>query len=163
LLPSQTQPESVPFLLVRAPVSATVDAAHVVDDDGETVEVPASRSVPPHLPPPAVVTTEQELPSVIVDLQDLEAGELADLQRASDVDVLLTASETIEFPIPEEPVELTVTHHSVRRRSRAGTAARVTLALVAALSAAGGAFAGVKVFHVSGGSLSAALHHVTMR
>ena len=83
----------------RAPARRD-DIRDVADDDAETTEIPASRSVPPHVPPARVVTTDDDLPSVIVDLhaERLEVNELVEMQRASDVDGLLTASETSEFP-----------------------------------------------------------------
>jgi hypothetical protein len=177
LLPS-TQPDSVPFLLTRPNGLMTSD---VIDDDAETTEIPASRSVPPHAPPAPVVTTEHELPSVIVE--EVWAAEERETSgpspSRSDVDSLLTASETLEFPLPEAsrsvipvtplpvPEDWRQVQTEVSRHGRAagGPARRarvraVVIAAVAALTAAGGTFVGLKVFHVSAGTLNAALHVV---
>jgi hypothetical protein len=191
LLPN-TQPDSVPFLLTRPTALMTSDA---IGDDAETTEIPASRSVPPHAPPPAVVTTEHELPSVIVDAWSTElrpnasvsgltggpSGELG--HRPSGVDSLLSASETLDFPLPqssassgpvipvtplpseEDPLraetELTrIGGHVGRRSARRARVRALIIAAVAAVTAAGGTFVGLKVFHVSGGALGAALHVV---
>ena len=88
MITSHSQPDSVPFLLVRE----TAVAEDVVDDDAETTEIPSARSVPPHVPPARVVTSENELPTVIVELKEVE---VAQPERASDVDGLLTVSEKI--------------------------------------------------------------------
>jgi hypothetical protein len=176
LIPTTTQadalqPDSLPFLLVRPSRPSLAMKSDVLDDDGETTEIPASKSVPPHLPPAPVVTTEHELPSVIVSLFDLEIGESAELQRASDVDGLLTAVEVIEVTIPLEEVTIPVevapsidpTSDTGRVIVRSAPRARsrgFAIAALAALMAAGGTFAGLKVCHVSGGSLGAALHVV---
>jgi hypothetical protein len=152
LIPSHTQPESVPFLLVRE----TASADDVVDDDAETTEIPASRSVPPHSPPARVVTSENELPTVIVELKEVE---VAEPERASEVDGLLTVSEKIAL----EEIPSGVRRAAARRSfsgSRGGTSRGLAIALLAALSAAGGTVAGMKVFHVSGMRLGAALHVV---
>jgi hypothetical protein len=163
-----THPDSVPFLLVR-PVSVSEGLVAATkpdagDDDAETAEIPASKSVPPHSPPPPVVTTEHELPSVIVELHELEVSEMIELQRASDVDVLLTASETIEFPLDVEfPVHVeeapaldgrAKTRRSAMKSSGARTAwARgFAIATIAALTAAGGTFAGLRVCHGAAGT-----------
>ncbi len=171
-----TQPDSVPFLLVRPVVEMKGD---VVDDDGETAEVPVSKSVPPHAPPAAIVTSEHELPSVIVDLCALEASsevETVELQRASEVDGLLTTSQAMQAPPmpPVEPLEVAIPieedhpldsqggTHSLKMRSgsRAVRARGFAIAAVAALTAAGGTFAGLRVCHVTGSSLGAAFHVV---
>jgi hypothetical protein len=165
LIPT-TQPDSLPFLLLRP--NAPAMKSDVLEDDAETTEIPASKSVPPHSPPAPVSTTEHELPSVIVDLCDLEASEAAEIQRATDVDGLLTASETIEFPlfIEEEPTldgrSETLKSAPKRPAARAGTARGrgFAIAAVAAITAAGGTFAGLRVYHVSGFPLSAATHLV---
>jgi hypothetical protein len=155
LIPSQTQPESVPFLLL---VRETTSAEEVVDDDAETTEIPSSRSVPPHLPPARVVTSEQELPSVIVELKEVEVSEP---ERASEVDGLLRVSDkfALEDVLRAEAPRAAVTRRSLSG-SRSGTSRGLAIALLAALSAAGGTVAGMKVFHVSGVRLGAALHVV---
>ena len=159
-----TQPDSVPFLLVRP--NAPVMKSDAVDEDADTGEIPSSRSVPPHAPPAPVSTTEHELPSVILDLCERELSEAAERQRATDVDGLLTVSETLEFPIPvdEQPVlephvetRPSVVAKGMVRRARARGFA---IAAVAALMAAGGTFAGLRVYHVSGLSFGAAQHLV---
>src|SRR5271170_327011 len=132
LIHSHTQPDSVPFLLLREMAAAE----DVVDDDAETTEIPASRSVPPHAPPARVVTSENELPTVIVELKEVE---VAEPERASEVDGLLSVSE----------VRRTAARTSFSG-SRAGKSRGLAIALLAALSAAGGTVAGIKVFHVSG-------------
>jgi carbamoylphosphate synthase large subunit len=158
LLPTSAQPDSIPFLLVRPALATSSD--DVVDDEAETTEIPASKSVPPHTPPARVVTTENDLPSVIVELKEIE---VAEVQRASDVDGLLNVSVKLDFPLPVEDKptidEVSPTRQS-RSRARAGKARGFTIALVAALGAAGGTFAGLKVCHISGGTLGAALHVV---
>jgi len=179
LLPN-TQPDSVPFLLTRPTALMTSD---VIDDDAETTEIPISRSVPPHAPPPPVVTTEHELPSVIVDAWDMEIRTTSDANvRPSEVDGLLSASETLDFPLPalsastrpvipvtplpieEDPLgaetELTRIGHVGRRSARKARVRAIIIAAAAALTAAGGTFVGLKVLHVSGSALGAALHVV---
>ena len=128
----------------------------VLDDDADTTEIPASKSVPPHVPPARVITNETDLPSVIVELKELE---VAEVQRASEVDGLLVATEALEATVPvEEKGRQGQTQRSrIRSRAAAGTP-RLAIALVAALSAAGATFAGLKVSHVPAGSLGAALH-----
>ena len=154
MTPSHTQqPDSLPFLLLRD--GAAADDA--VDEDAETTEIPASRSVPPHSPPPRVITSENELPSVIVELKEVE---VAEPERASEVDGLLTVSERI---VLQDAPRSDVKREGSRRSfsgSRVGTTRGLAIALVAALSAAGGTVAGMKVFHVSGVRLGAALHVV---
>jgi hypothetical protein len=102
------QRESVPFLLVRPP-SGVED----VLDDAETIEVPASRSVPPHHPPAPLTTNETDLPSVIVDLHELVSAQV-EADRASDVDCLLAQfldGEPVELPPPA--VELNPPSHTL--------------------------------------------------
>jgi len=154
LITSHTQPESVPFLLL---VRETAAADDVADDDAETTEIPSSRSVPPHVPPARVVTSENELPTIIVELKEVEVSEP---ERASGVDGLLTVSEKIAL---EETAPSAVRPRAARRSfrgARAGTSRGLAIALLAALSAAGGTVVGMKVFHVSGVRLGAALHVV---
>jgi hypothetical protein len=189
LIPTTTPLDSLPFLLVRPSLAMKSD---VLDDDGETNEIPSSKSVPPHSPPTPIVTTEHELPSVIVDLVELRASEIAayakeakamrepsELQRDSDVDGLLTAAETFELTIPVEVIPLDVplsfepiepldpldeTGPIMRPTQPRGRSRGFAIAALAALMAAGGTFAGLKVchvtYHVPGGSLSAAPHAV---
>ena len=147
-------PDSAPFLLVD-PMTPSDD---VTDDEADTTEIPASRSVPPHVPPARVVMLEDDLPSVIVDLRELE---VAELQRASEVDGLLVATDALAATTPIEvaPRRQEQTGRS-RIRPRSALVPRLTIALVAALSAAGATFAGLKVSHVPAGSLGAALHVV---
>ena len=156
LLPSSSsspQPDSVPFLLVR-PVSSPPGAAEAPDDDAETNEIPSSRSVPPHAPPSALTTTETELPSVIVDLREMEASEEIERQRQTDVDGLLSTTDEIDL----SPFQLPIDHDAPLRpnvktkRSRRSSASRAfgfAIAAVAALTAAGGTFVGMRVMHVS--------------
>ncbi len=161
------QTDSVPFLLTRP---TAVLASDVIEDveDGETVEIPASRSVPPHAPPPALHTTEHELPSIIVDLCAVEPH--VELQRESEVDGLLCASETVEFPSDlAVPVSEQITAETSAREVRLAraTGARsargrsLVIAAAAALTAAGGTFAGLKATHAypaSLNSLSSVIH-----
>jgi hypothetical protein len=105
------------------------------------------------------VTNENDLPSVIVDLKELE---VAELQRASDVDGLLVATEKLEAPVAveEEPGAWDDEHtrpSQIRTRARSKVPA-YAIAFVAALGAAGATFGGLKVSHVPAGSLGAALH-----
>jgi hypothetical protein len=156
---SQSQVESLPFLLVRA--GETDDE---VDEDMVTTEIPSARSVPPHAPPARVVTSETELPTIIVELKDQE---MAEPERVSAVEGLLT--ESAKFALNGEPRSTDATPGersqaarglSKSSKSRRGKARGVAIALVAALSAVGGTVAGMKVFHVSGAHLTAALHVV---
>ncbi len=135
------------------------------DDDTDTTEIPASKSVPPHVPPSRVVNSERDLPSVIVDLKELEVEETA---RASEVDGLLVAVDclTVEVAAIGEIVEVPyaprgeATRRSILRArpSRAAALPKVAIALAAALSAAGATFAGLKVSHVSPAAAGAAMH-----
>jgi hypothetical protein len=153
---SQSQVESLPFLLVRA--GETDDE---VDEDMVTTEIPSARSVPPHAPPSRVVTSENELPTIIVELKDQE---MAEPERVSAVEGLLT--ESAKFALNGQPrsTDATPGDRSQAARgsskSRGGKARGVAIALVAALSAVVGTVAGMKVFHVSGAHLTAALHVV---
>ena len=115
-----------------------------------------SADAPPHVPPARVITTETDLPSVIVDLKELE---VAELQRANEVDGLLVATETLEA-VDDEPSHAGQTRRTRVRSRAAGNLPRFAIALMAALSAAGATFAGLKVSHVPAGSLGAALHVV---
>jgi hypothetical protein len=153
---SQSQVESLPFLLVRA--GETDDE---VDEDMVTTEIPSARSVPPHAPPARVVTSENELPTIIVELKDQE---MAEPERVSAVEGLLT--ESAKFALNGQPRSRDATPDDRSQaargssKSRRGKARGVAIALVAALSAVGGTVAGMKVFHVSGAHLTAALHVV---
>jgi hypothetical protein len=153
------RPDSVPFLLTRPP-SAVED----VLDDAETTEIPASKSVPPHHPPAPVTTTELELPSVIVDLRELdgtsapgaawstqEASADVEAERASDVDGLLATfldGEIVELPPP-------AIERNARSRSHG-----VAVAVIAATMALGATVAGARVLHhtTAGLTLETALH-----
>jgi hypothetical protein len=164
------QPDSLPFLLVRP--NAPTMKADVLDEDGETEEIPCSRSVPPHAPPAPLSTTEHELPSVIVDPAALgSAGsDTIDRLQATEVDGLLTASEPVEFVIPfdEQPTldtESETLRSAAKARARfrsrsSGRGRGFAIAAVAALMAAGGTFVGMRVYHVAGFPLSAASHLV---
>ena len=143
-------PESAPFLLVRASSS---DVTDVLEDEEDA----ASKSVPPRPPPSSVRTTEHSLPSVIVDLRELEASEEEEAQRSSDVDVLLM--EAISAHASLRDSRRVQTLHVIEERPRSGGALRtVAIALLTACALAGTAFAGVRVYHVSPSSLGAALH-----
>jgi hypothetical protein len=151
---TSNHPDSAPFLLVHARQTTASD--DVIEDDADTTEIPASKSVPPHAPPARVITSETDLPSVIVDLKEIE---VAEVQRGSEVDGLLVETEALEATVAVE--ERGRQEHTQRSRIRSRTAAstpRLAIALVAALSAAGATFAGLKVSHVPAGSLGAALH-----
>lgn len=139
-----THPESVPFLLVR-PHTASED----VMDDAETAEIPASKSVPPHMPPARVTTTETDLPSVIVDIGELRASEAVEAERSTDVDVLLDVSESA-LRVSGSPMKALETGRPMRPAAPAAGPRRrgVAIALVAALMATGGTFVGFRVFHV---------------
>lgn len=163
---TQHQPDSLPFLLVRP--NAPTMKADVIEEDGETEEIPCSRSVPPHAPPAPMSTTEHELPSVIVDPCAL-GGETIEHMQATEVDGLLTASEPVDFVIPfDEQPTLDTESDTVRSaakaravsRSRSGKGRGFAIAAVAALMAAGGTFVGMRVYHVAGFPLSAASHLV---
>jgi hypothetical protein len=148
-------PHSDSFLV--APPMAAEDDVEAIDE-ADTAEIPASKSVPPHVPPARVVTNEGELPSVIVDLKEVERAET---DRASEVDGLLVATEAkVEDLVPvieADHRELEPTRRAVVR-PRVSTAPKLAIALVAALGAAGATFAGLKVSGVSAGSIGAALH-----
>jgi hypothetical protein len=163
LIPTTThQPDSLPFLLVRP--NALSMKSEVLDDDGETEEIPCSRSVPPHAPPAPLSTTEHELPSVIVDPCVLGTAEAF---SGASVDGLLTATEAIDFVIPvDEQPTLQNGVPAVRSKARSSSRARSSrgkgfaIAAVAALTAAAGTFAGLRVYHVSGFPLIAPTHLV---
>jgi hypothetical protein len=161
------QPDSLPFLLVRPNVPAM--KADVLDEDGETEEIPCSRSVPPHAPPAPLSTTEHELPSVIVDPIALgnTGNEAVEHLRATEVDGLLIASEPVEFVIPvdelptlDNDAETLRSAAKARASARSGKGRGFAIAAVAALMAAGGTFVGMRVYHVAGFPLSAASHLV---
>ena len=145
--------ESLPFLLVRP--SSTVEEL----DDMDTVEIPSSRSVPPHAPPARVVTTETDLPSVIVDLRDLERNETL---ASMEIDGLL--ADPIEIPLPAieieyRPQQPTLPSVEAKAAPRAPSGRGWIFGLVAAAMAlGGGAFVGARALHASGHSLGAALH-----
>ncbi len=144
-------PESAPFLLVRP---SSGDVTDVLEDEEDA----ASKSVPPRPPPSSVRTTEHSLPSVIVDLRELEASAEEEAQRSSDVDVLLM--EAIEAHASLRDSRRVQTLHVIeeRPRPRSGAVRTVAIALLTACALAGTAFAGVRVYHVSPSSLGAALH-----
>jgi len=149
-----SSPESTPFLLVRP---SSGDVTDVLEDEEE----PASKSVPPRPPPSSVRTTEQTLPSVIVDLRELEATEEEEAVRSSDVDGLLEAIEAHASARDSRRVQ---TLHVIEpvaapRVSRTPSGSRsVTIALLTACVLAGTTFAGLRVYHVSPSTLGAALH-----
>ncbi|HEY2516027.1 MAG TPA: hypothetical protein VGI39_34385 [Polyangiaceae bacterium] len=125
----------------------------------DTVEIPSSKSVPPHAPPARVVTTENDLPSVIVDLRDMERNEaLASIE----IDGLL--AEPIEIPLPAIEIEYraqqsTLPSVTAKPASRSTSGRGWIFGLVAAAMAlGGGAFVGARALHASGHSLGAALH-----
>ena len=153
MIHSQSQLESVPFLLGR-----TGETDDEVDEDMVTTEIPSARSVPPHAPPARVVTSENELPTIIVELKDQE---VAEPERVSAVEGLLTESAKFALGAQARLDAAPGEAESAKPRpsgSRRGKARGVAIALVAALSAVGGTVAGMKVFHVSGAHLTAALH-----
>ena len=143
--PITTSPPSVPFLLVRPP-----SGAEEVLDDADTAEIPSSRSVPPHAPPARVTTAETELPSVIVDQVGFDASEGAEARRAISVDI------PVDVTAPLDLRDSTLRSPQTRGSRGRG----IAIALLAAAMAAGGTFAVVRVLHVSGQSLGAALHIV---
>jgi hypothetical protein len=147
-LPATTSPESEPFLLVRPSSRDVTD----VNDDEDTEE-PAAKSVPPRTPAPAVTTSENGLPSVIVDLRELE-DELAELEsavqqqcaqlearRTSDVDGLLESID-VSVAAPED-VRRQPTLPSIEREPTRGFARSFAIGLVAALVICGGALGAV--------------------
>jgi hypothetical protein len=150
LLPSATtSPASEPFLLVRPSL-----ARDVTDVSDEEPEEPAAKSVPPRTPQPAVTTSENDLPSVIVDLRDLE-DDLAQLEsevqqqcaqlearRTSDVDGLL---ESVDLGVVSfEDVRRQPTLPAIEREPTRGFARSFALGLLAALVIGGGAFEAVR-------------------
>lgn len=150
LLPAATSPESEPFLL-RAPLARNRDVTDVSDDEDEE---PAAKSVPPRAPLPAVTTSENDLPSVIVDLRDVE-DDLAALEsavqeqcaqlearRKSDVDGLLEAVNL--SVVPFEDVRRQPTLPGIEREPSRGFARSFALGLLAALVIGGGAFEAVR-------------------
>jgi hypothetical protein len=159
LLPTSTQPESVPFLLVKtAPV---IDDGVMVEEHEEIDPVvpPAARSVPPHAPPAPRSTDEVELPSVIVDAAALDIArediallvesELEEAQRASDVDVLLATSDA---HIALETTRMT------RSPASSSRGRGLAIATLLAIAAVGGTFAGLRAHGVSARAVGAALH-----
>jgi hypothetical protein len=135
-------------LFLAHPLTAYEDDVEVLDD-ADTTEIPASKSVPPHVPPSRVVTHENELPSVIVDLKELE---MAEAERISAVEGLLFTVET------QDQAHAEPTRRSVLRPRPFAPATKLAIALVAALGAAGATFGGLKVSHVAPGSIGASLH-----
>ena len=131
-IPATTSPESVPFLLVRA---SSRDVTDVTDED--EADESGAKSVPPHAPPAAVTTTETDLPSVIVDLRELEASAQVEAQRTSDIDCLLAATESLEVPtdVRRQPTLPTI---DGLPRSR-GTVRSIAFGLLAAVAIGGGA------------------------
>ena len=128
----------------------------------DTVEIPSSRSVPPHAPPARVITTETELPSVIVDLRDVERNEAL---ASMEIDGLL--AEPIEIPLPAIEIEyrpqqptLPSAFAKAAPRARTQSAGRGWIfgLVAAAMALGGGAFVGARALHASGHSLGAALH-----
>jgi hypothetical protein len=148
--PASTSPESEPFLLVRASSRDVTDV-----NDEEDAEQPAAKSVPPRTPAPAVTTSENHLPSVIVDARDLE-DELAELESAvqqqcaqlearrnSDVDGLLLLEEVDVSVVAIEDVRRQPTLPSIEREPARGFARSFAIGLVAALVICGGALGAV--------------------
>jgi len=161
LLPTSTQPESVPFLLTKAPVGEVV----VAEEHEEIIEpeTPVKRSVPPHAPPAPRGEAEPDLPSVIVDAAALEGDREAivrlvdaeleeEAQRMSDVDVdvLLASSDPM---IPIHASETTKVSRAPSSRGRG-----LAIATLVALAAVGGTFVGLRAHGVSARAVGAALH-----
>jgi hypothetical protein len=150
--PKLSQPLSRPFLLVR-PSSRDVTA---VKDDDEKAE-PSAKSVPPRAPAPAVTTSENQLPSVIVDARARE-DELAALEsavqeqcaqlearRTSDLDGLLRREGAGDGAGSIDDMRRQPTLPSIEREpARARHFARsFAIGLVAALVLGGGALGAV--------------------
>jgi len=164
---SAPSPESAPFLLVRA---SSRDVTEVSDEYG--VEETAAKSVPPHVPPVRLAASgENDLPSVIVDLRDLEAGEQVEAQRKSELDGLLASTEDLpavmQVPLmstPLQPIDVRREQQTLpaidREPRRARSSVRgFALGLIAAVAIGGGALgAFLHLAHRGGpslGSLSA--------
>ncbi len=136
LLTDAAQVESIPFLLSRAPIDVPL-AEDVPEGEPER-----ARSVPPHAPPARTESEEGGLPSVIIDLRDLEASEEAEVRRASDVDGLLADAEVLEqTQVTRQP-----------RRSRTFALTLVVAGLLA------GSLIGARAHGVSPRAIGAALH-----
>jgi hypothetical protein len=150
LIPATSFPESAPFLLVRP---SDRDVTEVLEEDEEE---PAAKSVPPRPPPSAVTTTEHSLPSVIVDLHELEESAEEEASRASDVDGLLQDIETHANLRDSRRVQ--TLHVIDEPRRERGSLRNLTLALLTAFVVAGTTFAGLRASHVLPSSLGAAIH-----
>jgi hypothetical protein len=154
LLPAATNPTSEPFLLVRAAPARPARERDVTDVTDDEPEEPAAKSVPPRTPHPALTTKENDLPSVIVDVRELEE-DLARLERevqqqcaqlearrTSDVDGLLERVEVSAEAF--EDVRRQPTLHTVEREPARGFARNFAIGLLAALTIGGGAFEAVR-------------------
>jgi hypothetical protein len=153
LTTATSHPDSTPFLLVRP---SSGDVTDVLEQDEEDS---GAKSVPPRPPPTSVRTTENTLPSVIVDLKELEATEEEEAQRSSDVDGLLDDGllEAIEAHAHARDSRRVQTLHVIEHRQ--GSARRnAAILLLTACAVAGTTFAGLRAYHVSPHVLSAALH-----
>ncbi len=113
-----------------------------MSEEDEAERHPA-KSVPPHVPPtPRVATYESDLPSVIVDLAELEASarleaasDLIEVQRTSDVDGLLAATDALPDMRRREATLPSIDRGLPRKR---GAARGFVLGLLAAVAIGGG-------------------------
>jgi hypothetical protein len=151
LTPATSFPESAPFLLVRP---SDRDVTDVLDNEEDA----DAKSVPPRPPPSSVRTTEQSLPSVIVDIRELEAAAAAEEERvpSADVDVLLEDISTHATLRDSRRVQTLPSIEPPPMRTRLVPRA-LAIALVSAAVVAGTVVC-LGVHHVSPGDLRAALH-----
>jgi len=153
LTTATSHPQSTPFLLVRP---SDRDVTDVLDDgEGEP-----TKSVPPRAPPSSMTTSENNLPSVIVDLAELEASEPVaspndDAVPSSEVDGLL---ESIEAHASARDSRRVQTLHVIERTRAPHAFRNAAIVVVSACVLAGGAFVGVHTHHLSPRALGAALH-----
>ena len=142
-------PDSFPFVLSEPAI--LID--DYLEEDDVIDAVPSSRNVAPRLPP-APWRLDEDLPTVIVDLREHEADASVEAKRASDVDGLLSVK--LDFPAEEaravpavRPTAVTLV--SATKRSAVAFHLRgVAVALVAAITAAGGTLAGFRALHIVG-------------
>jgi hypothetical protein len=170
-------PDSFPFLIAEAPLLVEDDYIHE-DHEDDDVEVPSappvvvrakvppasesSREVPPRPPPAPLRTGEGALPTVIIDLREQEIDAEVEARRASEVDGLLSARLDFPLPLPVRAPSLTAVTVSSPRRSALSFHLRgVAVALVAAITAAGGTLAGFRALHITGSPAPVAATHIT--
>jgi len=150
LTTATSHPHPTPFLLVRP-------SDHDVTDVDEDEDDRATKSVPPRPPPMSMTTTENSLPSVIVEQDPTVRAEHVpdDSGHSEEVDGLL---ESIEAHATARDSRRVQTLHAIERPPAPRSFRAAAIVFVSACALAGGAFVGLHAHHISPRALGAALH-----